>query len=94
MHCYYMTGAAWIDSTQSIGVGCWHKQQYDVECTYWIDRLGRYRSDMRYPALALLQPSQRWQTPGPIAFFFPLDGITRSAYEQAAGRLQAQVLKP
>ncbi len=94
MHFYYVTGAAWIDSTTQAGIGCWYKQQADVECTFWIDRLGRYRSDMRYPTFALLQPGQGWHEPGPIAFFFPLHGISRSAYEQAVRRLESQVLLP
>lgn len=92
LHFYYVTGAAWVDSTAGTGVGCWFKQQPDVECTYWIDRLGRFRSDMRNPALALLQPGQRYSEPGAIAFFFPLHGLTRTAYEAATDRLQAQVL--
>jgi hypothetical protein len=92
MHFYYVTGAAWVDASVGTGVGCWFKQQPDVECTFWIDRLGRYRSDMRNPALALLQPGQRYSVPGAIAFFFPLHGVTRASYEAATDRLQTQVL--
>lgn len=92
LHSYYVPGAAWVDRTAGAGVGCWFLQQQDVECTYWIDRLGRYRSDMRYPISALLQPGQSTVQSGPPAFFFALDGVTREDYERAEERLRAEVI--
>lgn len=92
MHAYYMTGAAWIDKAVGLGVGCWFLQDPALECTYWVDKLGRYRSDMRYHLSERLAPGQRWTVPGPLAFFFPLEGVTREDYEAAAERLQARVV--
>jgi hypothetical protein len=92
MHAYYMTGAAWVDKQAGSGVGCWFLQNPGLECTFWIDALGRYRSDMRYELKERLLPGQRWEKPGPPAFFFPLDGVTRNDYEAAAKRLKGQIL--
>ena len=92
MHDYYMTGAAWVDDNLHAGIGCWYRPQQGTECTFWIDQLGRYRSDMRHPAAALLQPGQRYASDGPLAFFFPLDGTTRDDYERQVEQIRATVL--
>ncbi len=92
MHAYYLTGVAWIDKAVGKGVGCWFLQDPRIECTFWVDAKGRYRSDMRYQVNERLAPGQRVTAPGPPAFFFPLQGATRHDYEQAAKRLTKQVV--
>lgn len=92
LHAYWLTGAAWVDKTVGTGVGCWFLQDSKIECTYWVDAKGRYRSDMRYELKERLAPGQRWTTPGPPAFFFPLQGATRKDYEQSAKSLTEQVV--
>lgn len=92
LHCYYLTGAAWVDMAAHAGVGCWFLPEPSLECTFWVDKLGRYRSDMRYLLNERLRPGQRWNKPGPITFFFPLADATREAYESAQEKLHESVV--
>jgi len=76
----------------TIWVGCWFLPNPKLECTFWIDKLSRYRSDMRYQLSVRRLPGQRGDKPGPIAFFFPLADATREAYEAAQERLHDSVV--
>ncbi len=49
----------------------------------------------RYARLELkemLRPGQKWTKPGPLAFFFPLKGVTRNDYEAVVRQLTSEIL--
>ena len=81
---YYQRGAAWVDRTAGLGVGCWYIDEARFECSYWKDPGGGFHGDLRQKVDVDLQPGQRLNLDSPPIFLFSFDDLTRPGFARAA----------
>ncbi|MBN2311529.1 MAG: hypothetical protein JXR94_21305 [Candidatus Hydrogenedentes bacterium] len=91
---YYLRGSAWIDEAAGAGAGCWYADEKSFRCHYWTDEGGGYHSDLSEPCGVTLEPGARYEGPGALAFFFPIEAATPAAFRDATGAVKGAVAAP
>ncbi len=87
---YHRLGAAWVDETVGLGVGCWLPPDMEFYYRYWKDEHGGFHADVHEDPFVTLQPGQRYEPPGGRrAFFFAFQGTTREAFAEATLGIEA-----
>ncbi len=90
---YYRRGAAWVDEGAKLGIGCWYANDHEFQCRYWKDPDGGFHADLRRVIEVVLEPNQRYDQPGPVAFFFPFRDMTRAGFARAVAQLEQTVTR-
>lgn len=91
---YYIRGNAWIDPDAKLGIACWYANDHEFDCHYWKDPNGGFHADLRTNVDKVLQPNERFDAPGPPAFFFPLRDTSRTTFAEAVRTLETKVSAP
>ncbi|MBI4559752.1 MAG: hypothetical protein HY706_19350 [Candidatus Hydrogenedentes bacterium] len=90
---YYRRGSAWVDKGLGLGLGCWYSDEAAFACYFWKDANGWFHSDLRHSVNKTLKPGEQLTVNGPLAFFFPIQGISREDFAKAVGDIGSVVMK-
>lgn len=88
---YYRSGAAWVDKTEGLGIGCWYPDDTAFSAYYWKDPGGGFHPDLSQEVKVLLKPHCRHTLNGAIAFFFPLRDLSLTGFGAASDSLRHAV---
>ncbi|HOZ45583.1 MAG TPA: hypothetical protein PLO37_08390 [Candidatus Hydrogenedentes bacterium] len=89
---YYLSGEAWVDTTEDRGIGCWFPDGDLFDANFWKDPGGGFHGDLRQKVDVELRPGELYEVNGPPAFYFPLDTASALGFTAMIDRVAREAL--